>query len=103
MEIIAPMLCVRLNKDGYLRLVDAAGAVLRASCGALWITQAGDAVDHVLQAGGSLKLDRNGVSLVCAVTDAELRVESAKAHPTHTGIMASWMRSQFWRLVTGSL
>lgn len=80
MEIIAPTLCFKLNKDGCLRLVDAAGAILRACRGALWITQTGDAVDHILEPGGSLTLDRNGVSLVCAVTDAELRVEAAPAH-----------------------
>jgi predicted xylose isomerase-like sugar epimerase len=103
MEIIAPTLCLRLNKDGCLRLVDAAGAVLRACHGALWITQAGDAVDHVLEAGSSLKLDRNGVSLVCAVTDAELRVESAQMHQTHAVAVGSCARSLIGRFVAGGL
>jgi Protein of unknown function (DUF2917) len=99
MEIIAPTLYLKLNEDGCLRLVDAAGAVLHACRGAVWITQAGDAVDHVLQSGGSLTLDKNGVSLVCAVTDAELRVESAQALWPHQSAATLWIQSLINRWV----
>ena len=93
MEIIAPTLWLRLNEDGCLHLVNAAGAELHACRGALWITQAGDVVDHVLEPGGSLTLDRNGASLVCAVTDAELRVECAQALRPRQAATTLWIQS----------
>jgi Protein of unknown function (DUF2917) len=40
------------------------GATVMCTNGALWLTQQGDPVDHLLQAGQSFTLDQRGIVLV---------------------------------------
>lgn len=53
-----------LNPGELLRLRDAAGRHLGVVRGAVWITQIGDRRDHVIEAGGSFRFDRDGVAVV---------------------------------------
>jgi hypothetical protein len=91
MRIIAPTLELYLQKDVCLRLTDAAGTTLGSRCGTLWITQCGDGADYVLEPGQAIVLDRNGISLVCPVTDAVLRLDP----PSRTRVAISAFAQQW--------
>jgi hypothetical protein len=48
-------------------LGDGVGTLVVAEQGALWVTQAGDSRDIILEAGDSFMLDRDGRALVTAL------------------------------------
>lgn len=77
MKIDAAMLSLRLPENAHLRLQDAQGASVRVHRGVLWITQAGDGVDHLIEPGCSFTLDRKGATIISAITDAELQIENS--------------------------
>ena len=52
-----------------ISLDDARGTTVRVGRGQLWITQHGDPVDHVLAAGDSWAVERNGRTVVQAQSD----------------------------------
>ena len=56
-------------------LIDARGQLLRCHGGALWITQEGSYDDITLVEGQSAKLDRDGRTVVLAVSDSVLAIE----------------------------
>lgn len=58
---------LRLRRDRVLRLSDARGQRIEVARGTLWITQDGDSRDFIVPAGGSLTLDRDGVTLAQAL------------------------------------
>ncbi len=47
-----------------LRIIDGKGALLYVREGEVWLTQEGSTKDHVLSAGQSFRLDRNGMAVV---------------------------------------
>ena len=49
---------------------DARGTTIRVGRGRVWVTQFGDLADHVLEAGDSWAIERNGRTLVEAQNDA---------------------------------
>lgn len=51
-------------------LDDARGTVVRVSRGRLWLTQDGDRADHVLEAGDSWMIERDGRTIVEAQVDS---------------------------------
>ena len=51
-------------------LDDARGTVVRVASGRVWLTQYGDPVDHVLDAGDSWAIERDGRTIVEAQHDA---------------------------------
>lgn len=51
-------------------LVNIAGHELQCERGTLWVTQEGDLDDITLTAGQSARIDRNGTTLVMALTEA---------------------------------
>ena len=53
------------------------GATVAVGRGTAWLTQDGDRRDIVLEAGGSFRLDRRGVTVVAAFTATELTVTAA--------------------------
>jgi hypothetical protein len=61
------LVCIR-NGDGVTVAVER---------GTAWLTQDGDHRDVVLEAGGSFRLDREGVAVVAALAAAELTVTGA--------------------------
>ena len=67
-----------LARSEELRIVDGRGLLIHVWQGSLWITQEGDRRDIVLEAGGSFRLDRNGVALAKAWDDAVLALASPR-------------------------
>lgn len=53
-----------------INLDDARGTTVRVGRGQLWITQYGDPVDHVLEAGDTWAIERNGRTVVQAQRDS---------------------------------
>jgi hypothetical protein len=65
-----------LKRNELIGLEDARGLKLRLCNGYLWITQAKDPRDIVIGPSQSFDLDRPGLALVTAVTDAVLVIET---------------------------
>lgn len=53
--------------------------------GAVWITQPGDARDHVLEAGEMFLISQAGAVIVQGLVDARLRITSCLASPSFYG------------------
>ena len=59
----------RLAKGELLRARDASGLQVLCLSGCLWVTQDNDLRDIVLDAGESFELDRDGDTLLSAISD----------------------------------
>jgi hypothetical protein len=70
---------VELERGALLPLHDGAGATLACLDGDLWITQEHDGQDVLLRAGESLRLARNGRTVVQALSAARVAVEAPPA------------------------
>jgi hypothetical protein len=70
---------VELERGGLLPLHDGAGATLACLDGDLWITQEHDGQDVLLRAGESLRLARNGRTVVQALKASRVAVEAPPA------------------------
>ena len=68
-----------LARHALQRVVDAKGTLVQCLGGTLWLTQEGDPRDIVLQAGEEALIDRDGVSLLFAMSDARF-VLSSRPH-----------------------
>lgn len=99
--MIAPELKLHLQKDACVRLTDAAGTTLGACSGTLWITQTGDAADYVLEPGCAMVLERNGVSLVCSMTEAVLRLDPPLQFDMRIGVKTACARHRLHRIMQG--
>lgn len=60
-----------------LILDDAQGVAVESLGGALWITQEHDTEDHVLGAGESFRIRRNGTTIVYTAKGASVRIARA--------------------------
>lgn len=58
---------VGVSRGNYLRVEDGRGMEVSVVYGSLWITQQQDPNDICLGAGESFRIDRDGVTFVCAV------------------------------------
>jgi hypothetical protein len=63
-----------IQRDGVVLLHEARGARVVCVSGALWLTQEGRDEDVILQPGESLRITRDGLTLVTAMRSSELRV-----------------------------
>jgi Protein of unknown function (DUF2917) len=90
MNIDGAHLSLRLPEHAYLSLRNALGVCVRAQRGYLWITQAGDSVDHLIEPGAEFVLDRNGKTIISAITDAEFELENRRRvrHPMVSRLLA---------------
>lgn len=79
-------LVLELESGTVLPVQDAAGARLACLKGNLWITQEGDGVDTVLDAGKSLRLSRNGCTLVQALSPSRVAMEAPQASDSPTAL-----------------
>jgi quercetin dioxygenase-like cupin family protein len=70
---------VELERGGLLPLHDGAGATVVCVAGELWITQEDDGEDVLLSAGESLRLSRNGRTVVQALRSSRVAVEAPPA------------------------
>lgn len=59
-----------LRAGGLLRIRDGSGLRVLASRGQIWVTQEGEARDAVLSEGESLQIERDGLTLVQALSPA---------------------------------
>jgi hypothetical protein len=63
-----------LPPRGLERVIDGAGLTVLCLKGALWVTQEGDPSDVVLSAGESLLLERNGLTVLYALTPSSATI-----------------------------
>jgi hypothetical protein len=67
MNLVTDVLKAALRKWQTVRLHDALGMEIQVNEGCLWLTQERDAEDHVIEAGGSFRIDHPGVALLTAL------------------------------------
>jgi len=60
-------------------LRDALGMEIQVNEGCLWLTQERDAQDHVIEAGGSFRIDRPGVAVLQALRGVRMEVVPCRA------------------------
>ena len=63
-----------LTKGQIIRVPDAAGCEIRVREGSMWITQDREASDHVVETGGSFRIDRPGVTLISALRAGRIQL-----------------------------
>ena len=63
---------IDLQRGKLLRILGGAGSRVTAHVGSVWITEEASARDVVLRPGQSLKLQRPGLALVEAISDAAI-------------------------------
>ncbi|HKB54194.1 MAG TPA: DUF2917 domain-containing protein [Ramlibacter sp.] len=66
---------VCLPKGQAALLDDARGACVRCRAGSVWVTQERDRRDIVLEPGDSLVLERDGLTVVSALSDSSIDVQ----------------------------
>ncbi len=81
---------LELGRYQPLALEQARGARVKSVRGTLWITQEGDREDHVVRAGESFTVERDGVTLVSAAQGA-CTVMVSRAMPQLTGALGRWL------------
>ena len=70
-----------IPKGRTLRIQDGKGLDLQVVGGCLWVTYEHDTVDMVLDAGDTFRVSRNGLTLVHALKEVQLRI----AYPVEAG------------------
>jgi len=78
MNIKARIARLALGRRDTFTLETARGALVRCLEGAVWITQDGDRADHVVGAGDSFRVDRDGTVIVQATRPARVAIESPR-------------------------
>lgn len=78
MNIKARIARLALGRRDTLILEAARGALVRCVEGLLWITQDGDRADHIVGAGDSFRVDRDGSVIVQATRPARVAIESPR-------------------------
>ena len=73
---------IGLPRGRTLRIQDGGGRLLQVRDGEVWVTQEGSAKDHVLIAGQSFCLDRDGLALVHSFRRSVLTLSRGAAPPT---------------------
>ena len=63
---------IDLQRGRLLRILGGAGSTVTAHAGSVWITEGASVRDVVLRPGQSLKLQRPGLALVDAISDAAI-------------------------------
>jgi hypothetical protein len=64
MNLMIDELQAALQKGQTAHLRDALGIEIRVTEGRLWLTQERDAQDHVIETGGTFRIDRPGVVIL---------------------------------------
>jgi hypothetical protein len=59
-----------LQRNAVHRLADTRGLLVSCLSGSLWLTQEGDPRDTVLEAGDNALVERDGLTLLAALSDA---------------------------------
>ena len=90
---------ISLQANELLNLDDARGSTIRVARGQVWITQYGDLADHVLDAGDSWAIERNGrtvlqaqnATIVDVVGPAASRIVIPVAAVPEPGQLSEWL------------
>ena len=67
---------VQLRNQEQISVIDGKGARIACREGSVWITQHRDAVDVLLSAGEAFTLERNGVSIIQAMSESIVVVDA---------------------------
>jgi hypothetical protein len=78
MNIKARIARLALRQRDTLTLEAARGALVRCLEGLVWITQDGDRADHIVAAGDSFRVDRDGSVIVQATRPARVAIEQPR-------------------------
>ena len=78
MNIKARIARLALKQRDTLTLEAARGALVRCLEGLVWITQDGDRADHIVSAGDTFRVDRDGSVIVQATRPARVAIESPR-------------------------
>ncbi len=76
MNIKARIARLALPQRDTFTLEAARGALVRCLDGLVWITQDGDRADHLVGAGDSFRIDRDGTVVVQATRAARVAIEA---------------------------
>ena len=79
MNLVTDVLKAALRKWQTVRLHDALGMEIQVNEGCLWLTQERDAEDHVIEAGGSFRIDRPGVAVLQALRGVRMEFVPCRA------------------------
>ncbi len=79
MKLHPTNLAVVLAQGALQSIEDGRGSSVQCLGGALWLTQQGDARDIVLEAGDKAVIERDGTSIVFALSDARFVLSDARA------------------------
>ena len=77
---------VALEDQQVLSLTDAKGMALRVTKGTLWVTQEGDAMDHILKSGDTLLVRHGGRTLITALAGAAALAATRRPSPTWSAL-----------------
>ena len=80
---------LEVRREQVLSLRDAAGARLRCTRGSLWVTQEGGGPDIVLTPGECFTIERDGLTLVCALKEGSVLIASAPRRQVRN--IGAWM------------
>jgi len=78
MERLAEPVEVLIPRGTVLRIRDGAGIALATVTGSVWVTQEGDIRDFELNSGDSRRFEQDGLTLVYALRDTQLRVAATE-------------------------
>ncbi len=67
----------KLMRGEFLRISEGLGCEVRVREGRVWITQHNDTADYVVEAGGSFRIDRPGLTLVSAMKASTIELGMA--------------------------
>jgi hypothetical protein len=79
MNLLTEVLEAALRKGQTVRLHDALGMEIQVNQGCLWLTQERDVQDHVIEAGGSFRIDHPGVALLTALRGVRMEFVPCRA------------------------
>lgn len=94
MVVNSKRLVIEVEKRGTARMKDVAGTRIDCVRGRIWITEQGLQDDHVLEAYESYTISRNGVTVVQALREAVIGIQSPAVQ--RAGIMARIERRFRW-------
>lgn len=80
---------LEVRREQVLSLRNAAGVKLRCTRGSLWLTQEDGGQDIVLAPGECFTVERDGLTLVCALKDGSVLIASAPAR--HARTFGAWV------------
>jgi hypothetical protein len=80
---------INIGRGDLVRIRNGNCVTVAVERGTAWLTQDGDRRDVVLEAGGSFRLDREGVAVVSAHAAAEITVTAAAGASLRVAIATS--------------